>query len=247
MAFLAILLPPLLWFIGKYAMSTPLQNSMSAYYHTELRDVFVGALIGIGFLLFLYKGFSRREDWALNISGILALGIALFPTNPWPKSNAAEQAPSIFTCKPLCDADCMKYSDVLDRTSQFMIDASLHGYCAVLFFIPIFLVCAVFSRETLKTIEAPRTRRTFMTIYLILGATMLVLPLVLLAMREFGAFGHNLCSDATIFAVEWALVWSFATFWIVKTIEMRINRADYLYPVRRAQKADKTSRLSDAE
>lgn len=65
-----------------------LQHSLSAYYWAtgndgkSLRDVFVGVLFAVGAFLYLYKGFSNRENIALNIAGILAVGVALFPT-PW--------------------------------------------------------------------------------------------------------------------------------------------------------------------
>jgi hypothetical protein len=69
-------LPLLLW-IG----ARRLLHSMSAYYYTPMGDVFVGALVSIGVFLYLYKGFSSKENWALNAAGMLAVGIALVPTN----------------------------------------------------------------------------------------------------------------------------------------------------------------------
>ena len=229
MAVLALVFPPLLWIAGHY-IHTPLQNSMSAYYHSELRDVFVGILFAIGFFLFLYKGFSKGEDWTLNIAGALAIGIAVFPMDP----------DAIFNCKPLCDEDCMRHTQALDRTSQIVIDSGLHGWSASLFFVAIFFVCAVFSRETLKTME-DRQRKIFWSIYFSLGAAMVVLPALLVAMRRFGAFGQDVCKDPTIFYVEWAAVWSFGIFWIVKSLEMWQSRADYRYPVRRQPKVDKAA------
>lgn len=59
-----------------------LLNSMSAYYYGPTRNIFVGALIATGVCLVCYKGFSKGEDWLLNIAGTLAAMVALFPTNP---------------------------------------------------------------------------------------------------------------------------------------------------------------------
>jgi hypothetical protein len=77
---LAILFPILLWIFGSLN-DVKLQDSMSAYYHVTniTRDIFVGILCAIGFFLYLYKGFSIRENLALNLAGILAIGVALFP------------------------------------------------------------------------------------------------------------------------------------------------------------------------
>ena len=57
-----------------------LQSSMSAYYHTGMRDLFVGALFAIGIALVLYQGFSVAENFVLSVAGVLAVCVALFPT-----------------------------------------------------------------------------------------------------------------------------------------------------------------------
>ena len=83
MGLLATALPPLLWLGGRLRDGEPLRCSMSAYYHSPaMRDPFVGALVSIGVFLYLYKGFSRQENWALNLAGAFAVGIALEPTGP---------------------------------------------------------------------------------------------------------------------------------------------------------------------
>jgi hypothetical protein len=53
-------------------------TSISAYYYTAARPVFVGALLAIGLALITIKG-DRREDLALNIAGMLAPVVALVP------------------------------------------------------------------------------------------------------------------------------------------------------------------------
>jgi len=61
-----------------------IQSAISAYYHTPLRDVFVGTLCVIGFFLFSYKGYDRRDNIAGNLGCIFAVGLALFRTSPDP-------------------------------------------------------------------------------------------------------------------------------------------------------------------
>jgi hypothetical protein len=56
-----------------------LQPSISEYYDTEMRDVLVGVLFTIGWFLFAYKGYDRRDDVAGDLACAFALGIALFP------------------------------------------------------------------------------------------------------------------------------------------------------------------------
>lgn len=78
---MALLLPVVLAGGGKLG-GVALQPSLSAYYHTSLRDVFVGVLFAAGAGLLLYKGFRKDEDWALNFAGIFAALVALVPTPP---------------------------------------------------------------------------------------------------------------------------------------------------------------------
>jgi len=78
-AIIGIIFPFLLWIGGRVRYGLPLQDSMSAYYYTPMRDWFVGLLFVTGTFLVLYKGFSHAEDWALNIGGVLAVGVAIFP------------------------------------------------------------------------------------------------------------------------------------------------------------------------
>lgn len=81
-ALLALFLPFLLWIGGHIFAGLPLQQSMSAYYHAgsgAMRDVFVGVLITVGFFIFLYRGFTTFENQALNLAGLLLVGVAIFP------------------------------------------------------------------------------------------------------------------------------------------------------------------------
>ncbi len=55
------------------------QTSISGYYYTPARAIFVGALVSVGVALIVIKG-SRWEDIALNFAGILAPVVAFVPT-----------------------------------------------------------------------------------------------------------------------------------------------------------------------
>ena len=61
-------------------------TNMSVYYHTGMRDVFVGAICAIALFLFFYKGYDRWDNVSADIAGACALGVAFFPTvedGPW--------------------------------------------------------------------------------------------------------------------------------------------------------------------
>jgi hypothetical protein len=82
-------LPFVLWIGGGLLHGLELQGSMSAYYNTRVglgvltpRDFFVGGLFATAACLYLYKGFSPKENVALNCAGVFAALVALFPTAP---------------------------------------------------------------------------------------------------------------------------------------------------------------------
>ena len=64
-----------------YADATTVKDSISAYYHSDLRDVFVGILCVVGMFLFAYKGYDAGDDWISHIAGLSTIGVALFPVN----------------------------------------------------------------------------------------------------------------------------------------------------------------------
>ena len=81
-AVMAITLPFVLWIGGHILGHQALQGSMSAYYHCgggAMRDIFVGFLFAIGAFLYLYKGYTELENYALNFAGVFVIGVALVP------------------------------------------------------------------------------------------------------------------------------------------------------------------------
>jgi hypothetical protein len=74
-----LLLPLVLGPVGWLAFGVEIQDNMSRYYHTALRDVFVGSLCTIGAFLFCYRGYDWIESWSANLGCLSALGLALFP------------------------------------------------------------------------------------------------------------------------------------------------------------------------
>src|SRR5262245_3767493 len=56
------------------------QHSISAYYYTPVRAIFIGTMIVAGVALIVYKGRSPWEDTFLNFAGMLAPVVAIAPT-----------------------------------------------------------------------------------------------------------------------------------------------------------------------
>ena len=80
---------PVVLFIGAWSISEKSgftwhwPGSVSGYYFTSMRNVFVGALCAIAVFLIAYSGYNELDRWITNLAGIFALGVAFFPTaNP---------------------------------------------------------------------------------------------------------------------------------------------------------------------
>lgn len=183
MAVLALAFPLALWIGGGLA---DLQPSISAYYHADggaMRDVFVGGLWAIGAFLFLYKGYSRAEDWALNLAGVLALGIALVPMD-W---GVAPDAPA---------------------STAGMI----HGTCAVGYFLAIAYVAVFRAKDTLPALADEAVRARFRRRYATAGALMAILPLGIAALHWIAPDRSNTpgiffaeMAGTYVFAIFWLM------------------------------------------
>lgn len=74
---------PFVLALGKILLDGPgIQDSISGYYYTQMRDVFVGSLCAIAVFLMSYKGYETKDAVAGILACVFALGVALFPTTP---------------------------------------------------------------------------------------------------------------------------------------------------------------------
>jgi len=74
---------PVVLLVGAAISSTASRpGSMSGYYYTDMRNVFVGALCALGVFLVAYAGYDDVDRWITNIAGFGAIGVAFCPTKP---------------------------------------------------------------------------------------------------------------------------------------------------------------------
>lgn len=101
---------PIVVRIGAYFLEQiPSNESISAYYYTVMRDVFVGTLFMIGVFLFCYRDQSRQDNVLTNIAGLCAVAGGLFPTDPTYHPVITERLKALpdQTCyKALFDPNC---------------------------------------------------------------------------------------------------------------------------------------------
>jgi hypothetical protein len=74
---------PIVLLVGVAISSTQSRpDSMSGYYYTDMRNIFVGALCALGVFLGAYDGYDNVDRWITDIAGLGAIGVAFCPTKP---------------------------------------------------------------------------------------------------------------------------------------------------------------------
>jgi hypothetical protein len=84
------MLLPFVLMIGNAGMSASRPDSMSGYYYTPMRNIFVGALCALGVFLIAYDGYDGMDRWITDIAGFCAIGVAFCPTKPSGRMTAAQ-------------------------------------------------------------------------------------------------------------------------------------------------------------
>jgi len=76
---LGMLLPIICIIGGLIFWEFSIQRSISYYYHTNMRDFFVGLLFCVSMFLITYRGYEKIDDIITTVSGIASWFIAFFP------------------------------------------------------------------------------------------------------------------------------------------------------------------------
>ncbi|MHA2502913.1 MAG: DUF998 domain-containing protein [Candidatus Kariarchaeaceae archaeon] len=56
--------------------------SLSSYYYSDLRDIFVGVFFSIGIFLIAYEGYDTGDRILSTLAGLSCIGLAILPTAP---------------------------------------------------------------------------------------------------------------------------------------------------------------------
>lgn len=195
---------PVLLLASVLAFGVPMQESISEFYFTAMRDVFVLTLTGIGVFLINYYGHDRQpgeflSDWGVSTTaGVAALAVALIPT--------------------LCEtAGCYAPHSLFDRLiASDRLQATLHFGAAGLFLTALAIMCLWLFTKTdspapgRHKIRRNRLYRACGWIILAMVATLFVVKLILGDPWGWDAAWHF------TFWVEAIAVWAFGTAWLVK-------------------------------
>lgn len=200
---LGMLLPFLVYLGNLFAGKSSLLVSISDYYFTNSRDVFVGVLIAYGVFLISYKGYDKTDDTVCNIAGSCALGIALFPA--------------------LGASSSADYYFMFVNTS---ITPLLHYLCAASFFGLLSYISIVLFRKSggsMTPMKRSRNRWYLgcgILIAVSIGA-MLILVIIEKLLSHFDISGYYayeefLKSTRIVFILESIALLAFGTSWLLK-------------------------------
>ncbi|GAA4473260.1 hypothetical protein [Novipirellula rosea] len=184
------LLPIVLGPVGWLFFGIDFQDNISSYYHTGLRDIFVGTMCSIGIFLFCYRGYDRIESWTANLGCVSALGVALFPLDP--------------NSDPLYQKSLIGY---LHSISGGVFFLTLATYS--LFHFPS-------SKANNREMEPHEAERNF--VYRASGVVIL-LSMAAMGGYLFlisPEWKRTLNEYNFLFWMEWIAVWAFASAWLTK-------------------------------
>ena len=175
--------------------SQGLRGSLSGYYHSGMRDVFVGSLYAVAIFLVTYMAFYYVWDNILSIvAGIAALGVALFPTAGG---------------DPLTPLQRMWGEPVVSR---------VHFVCAVAFILSLAAISFLFGyREGRKAGSTRNQQKRWRGLHWLCGVAIVVAVVAVAAAKGFGWFG-----DHAVFYGEAVAVLAFGVSWLTKGAEWTI-------------------------
>ena len=170
------------------------RGSLSAYYYSGVRELFVGTLCAIGVFLVTYKVAERSRENRLSIyAGVAVIIVALFPTG-----------------RPGPGVSVTPLQVVLGETTVERV----HFTAAAVFIASLAVISFYFSRPGPKTGERPPS---FWSKYHRICAGFIVAALLLAAVTGFTGR-----PDKGLLIAEWVAVWAFGASWLMKGLEIDV-------------------------
>ncbi len=197
---------PIVLLVGVAISSTQSRpDSISGYYYTDMRNVFVGALCALGAFLGAYDGYDDLDRWITNIAGFCAIGVAFCPTKPTVCVAGVQACPA---------------SSVAQLSTGQQAAGDIHVFFAVTTFVMLGLMALRFAKGG----KAQQRYRGENSIYRASGIT--VLSCVILAVLSNLLPASVNVHWPLLFIFEAVAVFSFGVSWFVKgrTMEGIRNR-----------------------
>lgn len=170
---------------------TDVQPSISHYYYTNFREIFTGTLCAVGLFLIRYKGHGNSSIWKndnllTNIAGIMAIGVAMVPTNP----EVITQ--KIYTLIPYPDA---------------WLGALHYGFAGMLFLIFSLLSINVFTIGHKHEANTPQSVVNENNIYRFCGYSILVFIIMVPVSAKFKLFPYSTLTFEALSLLVFGIAW----------------------------------------
>jgi hypothetical protein len=198
---LGVMLPLVLVVGDRWLGAEPLvRDSLSAYYYSGVRELFVGVLSAIGVFLFTYKVAEHSLDNTLTLSAAAAVvAVVLFPTG--------------------LPADGAVPTPLQQKLGESRVEV-IHFGGALIFILSLAAISLLYGvregrRSPRRRKRSPRFWRRYHW-----GCALLIL----LALAGVGVdMATELGPDQSVLIGEWVAVWAFGASWLMKGLEL-----DYL-------------------
>lgn len=188
-----------------------LLGSLSAYYHTGVRDAFVSILVVVGVLLIAYKLASGSADSYLGtLAGLAAMGVAFIPTKIDPEKQPYASNTAV---QDWLGEDLARW---------------IHYICAVTFIVLLGFICLLFARlereKEVQGLSRPDQWRssTSWSRFHTTAAGIIFASLVGIAVTQLLKVGN----EYSLLVGEILSILAFSASWFVKGLDLKILRAD---------------------
>ena len=185
---IAVLLPfalALPWWLHVHVF----QSSISDYYYTGLRNLFVGSLCAIAMFLLSCRGFDWQDEVAGAFAALCALGVAFCPTTP------------------ACPSSYQKDVGFAHYTFAALLFLTLSYFCLVLF------------KMTAATRTVTPQKRQRNMVYTVSGLVILASILAIATSKLLYLLFHwsySILGFGPVFFFETTSLWAFGVAWLVK-------------------------------
>ncbi len=208
---LGVLLPTVLFVVDWLFLrgDATVRGSLSAYYHSPARDLFVGVLCVTAVLLLTYLAgqTSTWDFWLSSTAGVSALGVALLPTQ---RPNLGESATRCGPGGQPDPAGCTPLQSAVGETAV----ATVHFTFAATFILALAALCFVFA-ERERRHGGPAMRVRF---HRVCGSAILA-AVAWIALGQ--VFPLTLAGFSPLYVGEVVSVYAFGASWLIKGYDLR--------------------------
>ncbi|HXY14121.1 MAG TPA: hypothetical protein VEI26_06440 [Terriglobales bacterium] len=170
------------WFLRNHMI----ESSISGYYHTGMRNLFVGCLCAISMFMLCCRGYDRKDEIAGMFSALCALGVAFFPVAP-----------------DFCATHHQSEIGIVHYVFAALLFSTLAYFCLVLF------------RMTAANQKLTRQKQQRNRVYTACGS-LIIASMLLIFVLKLLKVQHLVADLAPTFCFETTALIAFGIAWLIK-------------------------------